>query len=61
MVEAGVVPRLVQMLSRNDLPQLQLEAAWTITNIACAEVKHAKLLISNGTKIDFKIFVSHHV
>ena len=43
-----MVPRLVQMLSRHDLPKLQLEAAWAITNIACAEVRHARLLIDNG-------------
>ena len=54
------MPRLVQMLTRNDLPQLQLEAAWTITNIACAEVKHAKLLISNGRKIDNQICDPRH-
>lgn len=51
VVESGVVPRLVQMLARHDLPQLQLEAAWAITNIACAEVKHARLLIDNGEEI----------
>lgn len=49
VVEAGVVPRLLQLLSRNDLPNLQLEAAWAITNVACAEVRHVRLLINNGT------------
>lgn len=48
VVEAGVVPRLVQLLGRHDVPNLQMEAAWAITNIACAEVEHAKLLIDNG-------------
>ena len=48
VVEAGVVPRLVQVLSRNDSPKLQLEAAWAITNIACAGLQHATLLINHG-------------
>jgi importin subunit alpha-1 len=48
VVEAGVVPRLVQLLARFDLPKLQFEASWAITNIACSEVHHARLLIDNG-------------
>ena len=49
VVEAGIVPRLVELLARHDMPVLQLEAAWAITNIACTEVRHAHLLIRNGT------------
>jgi importin subunit alpha-6/7 len=54
VVEAGIVPRLVELLARHDMPVLQLEAAWAITNIACTEVRHAHLLIRNG-----KIFIVH--
>lgn len=42
------MPRLVQLLGRSDAPTIQLEAAWAITNIACAEAHHAKLLIQCG-------------
>lgn len=48
VVEAGIVPRLIELLARHDMPNLQLEAAWAITNIACTEVRHAHLLIRNG-------------
>jgi hypothetical protein len=53
-----VVPRLLQLLNRNDLPNLQLEAAWAITNVACAEVRHVRLLINNGTFLG-KVFEYH--
>lgn len=43
-----IVPRIIQFLARYDCPKLQLESAWAITNIACGEVKHARVLIIHG-------------
>jgi len=34
VIDANVVPKLIIFLSRNDLPKLQFEAAWALTNIA---------------------------
>ena len=48
VVGAGVVPRMVELLAWSHEPIIQLEAAWSITNIACAEVPHAQLLIQCG-------------
>jgi len=43
-----VIPRLIQFLSRDDCKTLQHEAAWSLTNIACGELKHVKQLIDCG-------------
>ena len=33
-IDVNLVPKFIQFLARNDMPKLQLEAAWCLTNIA---------------------------
>ncbi|KAK4852376.1 hypothetical protein QYF36_023484 [Acer negundo] len=45
VIKAGVVPYLVTFIGRNDLPQLQFEAAWALTNIESGISKHTRAVV----------------
>ncbi|KAH3760196.1 Importin subunit alpha-1 [Pelomyxa schiedti] len=48
VVNSGAVPKLVEFLERDDFPQLQLEAAWALTNIAAGTSEQTEYLIHLG-------------
>ena len=50
IIEAGVMPRLVIFLLRDDIPALQLAAAGALANIASSTSEHTALVIESGAK-----------
>jgi hypothetical protein len=49
IIDAGVViPTLIAFLSCVEATALQIEAAWSLTNIACGEPRHVHCLIEAG-------------
>jgi importin subunit alpha-1 len=48
VIASGAIPYLVHFLQAEQVPNLQFEAAWALTNIASGTNAHTKLVVESG-------------
>lgn len=61
VIDANLVPRLIEFMQREDLPHLQLESAWALTNVASGTTQQTQTIIDKGgISLFVKILYSKH-
>ena len=62
VIDAGIVPRFLQLCARSDLPKLQYEAAWCLTNLASGDSEYTLLLFDHGAvQVLIQLLKSPHI
>lgn len=53
VIQSGVIPRLAELLKRNDCAILQFEVAWVLTNVASGSSQQTKTIVDSGAAKTF--------
>lgn len=48
IIDANLVPRMIEFVKREDEPQLQVEAAWVLTNVASGTTTQTQTVMDKG-------------
>ncbi|CAI2363019.1 unnamed protein product [Moneuplotes crassus] len=48
VVDADLLPQLITLTNKKDVPKIQFEALWCLTNIACGKAEHVETLVDKG-------------
>lgn len=48
IIDTGVVPYMLTLITLNDYPQIQMEVIWCLTNIAAGSNDQSKSIVENG-------------
>jgi len=61
VIDANLVPRLIEFMQKEELPHLQLESAWALTNVASGTTQQTQTIIDKGgISLFVKILYSKH-
>lgn len=62
MIDVGLIPKLINYAKQSEYPQLQLEAAWCLTNVAAGNTTQTSSIIEKGgIKMFVDLLLSTHV
>lgn len=48
VIDAGLVPKMIDYIKQEEYPQLQLEATWALTNVASGTTIQCQSIIDKG-------------
>lgn len=62
VINSGVVPKIVELLSCDDQPGIQFEAAWALTNVASGKTDQTRYVVSCGAvPVFIRLLLSPHI
>ena len=61
VIDMNLVPRLIEFMQKEELPHLQLESVWALTNVASGTKQQTQEIINKGgISLIVKILYSKH-